>query len=314
MGYNSPPALNNSLKADCQAMMAVFKKYQPTIATNMINSVVRNAGITPKISAGPLVQLINTVITPQVHKWEGHYGDHPNDSGGPTCRGVILTTFANGFDEIYKSYGTPETKQAADAFNNKWKWKSNGKVTNMEYGKQILYLVNTDEQLASLWVYKFLVSKTARYPLAMMMFDPFLGFFFVECVWGTGSGVYLPKYANFDGLAKKYGWDGQNDSYPKLVEKLASEHKLAEFAAQAFQLRINHILRISMPGSKNNIFRKGWLNRLINKPGSDLMMMVRITELFLLNSKGSFKFSNAEKEYCANLAEQYKKFTIDIPD
>ena len=73
-------------------------------------------------------------------------------------------------------------------------------------------------------------------------------------------------------------------------------------------------MAISVPESKNSVFRKGWLRRLVNDNGSDLMMLVKINEMFNQNTKGIYTFSASESEYLARKAETYKSLTLTLPD
>lgn len=306
--YHTPPTSNPQLTAEITAMAKVFETHVDAMAYDMLSKALINSGVTsPKVGLTPLIQLINNIMIPSVHKWEGTWGDHPNDSGGPTCRGVILSAFTKMFDDIFISTGTPAAATAR-AFNSRHPtWK-----TDKELGKQVLYLVNINSKVAGLFVYKFLASKRARYPIAVMTQDPWLGFFFAECVWGTGPGVYGKNYSDFDGLASKYGWNGNVATWNTFLASLGDN--VAKFATEALLYRYNHIMRISKPESKNGIFRKGWLRRLMNSENSDLAMLVKYNEVFNLNSKSMFKFTPAEAAHLKRVAEIYKTINIELPD
>ena len=124
----------------------------------------------------------------------------------------------------------------------------------------------------------------------------------------NSMGVYGSKYANFDGVLKQYGWNG--NSFTKHICSLGD--KTPEVAVKMFQARLQHILRISSSG-KNTKFRNGWLNRLIKNKDSNLMMLVKFNELFNLNSKGHFQLTAKELEHLKRKGEIYKTLNIDIP-
>ena len=71
---------------------------------------------------------------------------------------------------------------------------------------------------------------------------------------------------------------------------------------------------ISRPESKNSVFRKGWLNRLVNdQKYSNIATLVKINELFNLNSRGEYQLSQEELQHLKVKAEIYKTLSIQIP-
>jgi hypothetical protein len=307
--YHTPPTIDPTLTSDINNMVKSFESSVDRIAFNLLSKALVNSGVTnPKVGLNPLIQLINTIIVPTTHKWEGTWVDHPNDSGGPTMRGVILNAFVSSFDDIFIATGVEPAATAARAFNSRYpKWKS-----DKELGKKVLYLVNNNTKVAGLFVYKFLASKAARYPIAVMTEDPWLGYFFAECVWGSGPAVYQKSRSDFDGLALKYGWNGNAATWNTFLAGLGDN--VAKFATDALVYRYNHIMRISQPESKNAIFRKGWLRRLLDGEDSKLGMLIKLNEIFNLNSKSMFKFTPSEAQHLSRVADIYKTINLSLPD
>lgn len=308
MSYTTPPTLDPTLQQELNSMVAVFAANHKAIAESILYKGTSSAGLaTAKISLPPLIQLIDTIIIPTTHKWEGGWSDHPSDSGGATMRGVILTTLVQLFDSIFIDTAIPAVATAAKSWNARHpNWKK-----DPELGKKVLYVLAGNANVGGLFIYKFLASGSNRYPIAIMSEDPFLGFFLSECCWGSGAGVYSSDRADFDGLAKKYGWDGSQAKWASFINGLGD--KTVEFATQAILYRYNHIMRISKPESKNNVFRKGWLNRLLNSVDSNIMMLVKINENFNLNLNNQYKLSPSELAHLKRKAEGYKQLNIELP-
>lgn len=306
MSYTTPPILEPSLQQELTQLTNLAAQDADLIAEKMFTAAIQAAGITPKVSLKSLTQLVNSIIVPTTHQWEGLWSDHPNDSGGATNRGIILSTFTSSFDYIFIQCGTPRVRAAAQNFNaRRGTWKTNSTI-----GKQALYVVGNNEKVAGLWIVKFLCDKSCRYPIAVMSEDAFLGFFLAECCWGSGPGCYQSN--GFDTLARQYGWNGNTADWPSFCVSLGS--RSPEFAAKLVEKRLQFILNISKPGSKNNVFRKGWLRRLANDTkNSNIAMLVKINEIFNLNSNGLFKLTQQELSHLNTKAESYKTFAINVP-
>lgn len=307
--YTTPPTLDPTLEQDLKSLANVIGSNAPAIAEKLLFKAVQESGVIPMVSLPPLIQLVNTLIIPQIQTWEGGWGDHPNDSGGPTMRGVISLTLASLYDSIFIYTGIPTVVTAAKAFSAKYPtWK-----TDQELLKRVLYILCGDDRVGGLFFHYFLASKTNRYPIAVMTIDPWLGFFFTECVWGSGAYTYGSASTDIDGVAKKYGWTGGDQV--KWISFIAGlGDKTAAFAVDSFVRRYEYIMAISVPENKNSVFRTGWLRRLINDNGSDLMMLVKINEMFNQNTKGIYTFSASEQDYLARKAETYKSLNLTLPD
>ena len=303
--WETPPTLDPGLAADAKAMAAVFSANVNAIPLAMHERAIKAAGVTPKVSLPALIDMINKLLIPTVQEHEGGWGDHPNDSGGPTMRGVILTTFVSSFDEIFTGTSVQAVNTAANNFNRKYPtWK-----TDKNLGKQVLYLVNEDKRVAGLFYHLFCASRVNRYPIAVMVEDPYLGFLFAEGVWGSGGGVF--ENARLNQMAQKFGWNGNASTWASHIHSLGD--RTAEMAMEVIRYRYDHLIRISRPGNKNSVFRKGWLNRLVNFPNSNLMHVVILTENFLLNKRNLFKFSPQEMAHMKRKADIYMTTKIELP-
>lgn len=304
--YDTPPTLDPGFKADLDYFVQVATPNVGAIAEKLMANAIVESGVVPRVSIAPLLKMIESIIEPVLQKFEGGWSDHPSDNGGATMRGIILTTFVSNFDYLFISSGIPAVKTAAQALNNKYPgWKQDASKS-----RQALYVVAGEAKIAALWIKKFFSDKNCRYPIAIMTEDPFLGYFFMECCWGTGPGVYQSN--GFDEIVRGYGWDGSKSTFASFVTSLGN--KTPELASKIIQRRLEFILEISAPGKSNSIFRKGWLNRLVNSPtNSNIALMVKINELFNLNSKGLFQLTPAELEHLKIKAEVYKTFSLVIP-
>ena len=305
--YDTPPTLDLGFKADLDYLVQVVNSNATAIAEKLLFNAVVEAGVTaPKVSIPPLVKMIESIIEPVLQKFEGGWSDHPSDSGGATMRGIILPTFTNNFDYLLISTAIPAVKTAAESLNRKYPgWK-----TDPSKSRQALYVVAGDAKVASIWIKKFFADKNCRYPIAVMTEDPFLGYFFMECCWGSGPGGY--NNSGFDAIFREYGWNGSVSQFVPFIASLGN--KTPELATKIVQRRLQFILDISAATKSNSIFRKGWLNRLINDPtNSNIALMVKINELFNLNSKGQFQLSRGELKHLKIKAEIYKTFSISVP-
>jgi len=308
MSYTTPPSLNSNLKQDIDALASVIKNNVPSLTQKLVERAISSAGIVsvPTISISPLTRLVENIIIPTTYYWEGTWSDHPNDPSGATMRGVILNTFWSTFDDILINTGISEVADVAINFNNRQStWKLDKQI-----GKQVLYGLLADPKIAGLWVYKFLSDKYCRFPLAIMTEDPFLGWFISEGVWSSGAGVFSD--GGFDEVARSFGWNGDVGQFPNWCISLRD--RTPEFAARLITRRVEYILNISKPESKNAAFRTGWLARVVNdQKYSNIATLVKINETFCLNSKGEYQLSPAELQHLKIKAEIYKTLSIQIP-
>lgn len=306
--YLTPPSVNPQLKAIVESLKATIVANYSNLVTNAVSKAFKRTSITPKISEASLIQLIEKLIIPTTHGHEGGWTDNPKDSGGATMRGVILSTFRGAFSEMFIESGIPAVVTAAKAFNTTYgAWKTDNSI-----GKQVLYTLCGDKKVAALWIYYFLCNGTSnsgnRTPIVVMSEDPWLGFILLEGLWASGPAFYDTDHAKIDDLAQQNGWNGNN--FTKYLCSLGD--KSCEFATKVFKARVTYQWNNSKPGRPNSWAREGWMNRLIRDKDSNLMMLVIINELFNLNTKGYFQFTQQEQEHLLRKSEIYKTFSIEL--
>jgi hypothetical protein len=309
--YKVPPQVSPQIKQATDILRNTIVANYNNIARAMIASAFKATGIKPKIGPDALIQLTEKYVIPVMQKAEGGWVDDPRDRGGPTMRGVILKTLRGTFDDLFINSNVTQVKQLAQTFNGLFNWKKDDAI-----GKQFLYTLCSESKIGALFIYKYMTTADARYPAVVMSEDPWLGFFFLESVWMTGSKVYKPFApkvggADFDGVLKSYGWNGNNSSFVKYIHSLGD--KTAEVAGKVLLARYNHFIKLSQPGMKDAVHRKGWLNRLLYDNNSNLKMIVNLNEMFNLNSKGYFKFTQQEQEHLKRKGSVYKTFKVEIP-
>jgi len=173
--------------------------------------------------------------------------------------------------------------------------------------------------VAQLFIWSFLCSSLNGYPIAVMAEDAWLGYIQFEMAWGGGPGKVFGGGANYDGVAQKeeFGYNRNKKGTQGWVKWLAEDlgpTKIPGFAMHCFFSHLSFFDRISRPGNKNNVFRKGWFNRLMNWPNSDLNMCIIVNELFNKNVSGMFEFDDKEKEFLTQKAKIYDTLVLYIPD
>ena len=285
MGYNTPPSIDPGFAAKCKYIASEIEKNYEKIVKSFVEGALRGAGITPKIRVSTLMQLAEGFLIPQVQKFEGGWGDHPNDSGGPTMRGVISSTFQGNYDRLFIN----ATKAAG-----------------------LGYISDKAKELKA--SYPNVASGDRR---GEHVKGALLGYIQFEMCWGGGPGSVFSNSAkaSYDGVAHKSFGRGKasgTDGWVSWIATLGSG-KVEQFAVACFASQIGFYDRISRPGNKNNIFRKGWFNRLVNWPTSDLKMCIIINEVFNKNVTGMFKFDEKETAFLGAKAKIYESMTINYP-
>jgi len=305
--YTTPPSVSPSLKSDLDSFVNVVNANAPAIQEKLLFKGIQNSGVTPKVSLPPLIQLVNKLLIPTVLRWEGTWADHPKDSGGATMRGVTLNTFKNSFDYLFINTEVPQVKTAAQALNKK---HTNWKNDNAK-AKQFLYTICSSELVMAIFFSGYLSNENLRYPIAVMAEDPFLGYFLANACWWTGGSVY--DTSHFDDTAKKMGWSGNESKWASWIQSLGN--KTPELTTKFLVSRCNRLLAItSDKGSPGPDFRKGFMNRMLNdEKDSDLMVLVKVNELFNLNAGNTFQLTPAELEHLKIKAEIYKTLSIEFP-
>jgi hypothetical protein len=316
----TPPSIDAKVSSAVVDARKVFEENADAIITKLIEDCVAKAfagtSNTPLINIEQVRKLVDTVLIPQMHYWEGSWSEHPTDKNGVSMRGVLLGVLTSTFDDLFIKTDIAPVKEAAIKLNDSLpKWK-----TDLTLGKQVLFTLNTSAKVAGLFIYKFLTSGAARYPFAIMTIDPWLGFFYASCCFSSGADSY--KKIGFDTAAKKYGLDPER--YPAQwcnshlgLNNPTDPNKGMNTPALGTSLigvRYQYIMDLTKDGSPSSEFRSSWLDRLFNNNKSDLAMLIIINELFNLNAKQLFTFNDNEKKYLNKLAAYYTKLNIQIPD
>ena len=320
MAYTTPPSIDPGFAAKCKAIADEIDKNYEKIVKSFVEGALKGAGITPKIRVSTLMQLAQGFLIPQVQKFEGGWGDHPSDSGGPTMRGVISSTFQGNFDLLFikatANAGLGHISDLAKALKAAYPNVAGGDVRGAHV-KGALYTFNTSHKVASLFIWSGLCNKGSGYPIAVMAEDAWLGYIQFEMCWGGGPGSVFgdSSKAYYDGVAHKSFGRTKAEGTDGWVSWIASlgPGKVEQFAVACFAAEIGFYDRISRPGNKNNVFRKGWFNRLINYPTSDLKMCVIINEVFNKNVTSMFQFDEKEIAFLGAKAKVYESMTINYP-
>jgi hypothetical protein len=311
MAYYPPPTSTPEFKNDVKKLRDAAAANYDIIASSLIEQAATKAGVTPTIRIDVVRQMFEKFVIGTTHVYEGGYSAHPNEGGGACMRGVTVNAFRMFYEYVFINSDVSTVKTAAKAVSAKYSgWK-----TDSQIAKQFLYELFSDTKVAALWIYVYAckpgdASKGFRSPIIAMAEDPWLGYLFFEGVWLVGGGLYGPKATNLDGIARQFGWNGNVDNWLQFINTLGD--KTPEFATKVFTARLNHLIRLSKPGAKQEAQREGWMNRMYRWPNSNLMMVVVLNELFNLNTKGYFQFDDAEKAHLNRKAEIYKTFKISI--
>jgi hypothetical protein len=314
-----PPTVAPAFANQCIEIRELVDKNYEKIVLAAIKQAVNQSGVTPRIRTNTLADLCEKFLIPQVQKFEGGWGDHPNDSGGPTMRGVITMTFQGYYRKLFIEWprlaGLGEIATKAEALAKNYPGIVAGS-TRGEHVKGALYHFNSSHKVASMFIWGGLCAANTGYPIVVMSADAWLGYIQFEMCWGGGPGsVFGAGKAQFDVVAKNsYGRDAMGvNGWAKWVCNTLDPAKVPEFASACFASQVGFYDRISRAGSKNNVFRKGWFNRLINSPTSDLKMAIIVNEVFNKNGKSLFKFDEAETAFLLQKAKIYESLTINYP-
>jgi len=320
MAYTTPPIIESGFAKRCKEIADELDKNYEKIVKSFVERSLKASGVEPAIRVSTLMKLAENFLIPQVHKSEGGWGDHPNDSGGPTMRGVISSTFQTNFNRLFieapKAAGLNSIAIKAQALKKDFPNVASG-ARGGEHVKGALYTFCSSPKVASLFIWGFLCSSNGGYPIVVMATDPWLGYIQFEMTWGGGPGAVFgnKNKAYYDGVANlQFGRGGMGSTgWANWVAKELGPDKAPEFAAACFASQVDFFDRISRPGNKNNVFRKGWFNRLINNSTSALKMCIIINEVFNKNSTGMFEFNEIEKEFLTKKAKIYESLTINYP-
>lgn len=315
--WRTPPAVNASINNGATTFMAVVKKNLVNLKAAMVNQSVAATKISSPYLGGTAVSnIIDKLIVGPTHGAEGGWGDHPNDSGGPTMRGVILVTFRGSFNNIFINTGVPEVVAAAKTFKQLGWYSGDKGSTGWELGKQVLYKVCGDADIASLFVFAFAVSSINKYPAAIMASEPFLGYLMHQGAWASGGG-YFNMY-KYNKAFAAIGYTGASDAQVAAVTKTSvvfdgtnlTQDKAFPVALAALGSHATWIL--GQQGTKNGVFVKGWLNRLVYNPSiSWTHNLAGFVEAF---ESGKIATNSTEQAFLAAKAKLYRQTIINFPN
>lgn len=310
--WKTPPNINPSSAAAARAFIAAVKPNIGRIKEALILNSFPTS-LKPYLSAKTVVNVIDKIVVGPTHEAEGGWADHPNDNGGPTMRGVILITFRGLFDKIF--INTKIVEQQARAFKSTG-WATGEKGSpGWELGKQVLYQVCGDADIASLFVFEFAASNTNRSPAAVMSTDPWLGFLMHQAAWASGGG-YFRQY-KYGPIFQKYGWNGTTNiaTFVKSIVQFDGRSLTADTSAnlvgEILGAHANWITANTKPGMRLEPFKKGWLNRLVYTPSISWTHSV-ISIVNAIDSK-SLTSIPAEQAYLDAKAKYYKQLLIEFP-
>ena len=302
--WKTPPSVSPTIQQGSRKFVSVVKANIDEIRQALIRTSLPS---NPYLSAKTVVNVIDKTIVDLTHKAEGGWGDHPNDNGGPTMRGVILITFRGMFDTIFISTGITAVANEAREFK-KLGWYSGGKGSSgWETGKQVLYQVCGDSDVASLFIYAFAASSSNRSPASIMSTDPWLGLLMHQAAWASGAGYW--KQYKYGDIFTKYGWKsgtnvaafvkGNSDKSGNIVGELLGQHA-------------NWITANTQPGMRLEPFRKGWLNRLVYTPS--ISWTHAIVGINSEIAKNSLTTDPKEQQYLKTKAAYYNQLVINFPN
>lgn len=313
----APPTANSSISSGVNNFLPIVNKNLKAIKDNLILKAIANASVqSPYLGPAAIGNIISKLIIGPTHTAEGGWAEVPNDSGGPTMRGVILTAFRGSFDDIFINTGIPEVATAARNFKSLG-WM-NGEIGSpgWELGRQVLYKVCSDASVASLWIYYFAAAKSNRYPAAIMSSEPYLGYLMHQGAWASGGG-YFTMY-NYDKEFKTIGYNASVS--PAAATRLAVNFDGKDLTAdnafpvalKALAAHSSWIIADTQPSRKDSIFRTGWLNRLVFDPSmSWTHNLVGFVEAF---ENHQIATTEAEQKFLLAKAKYYKQAVINFPN
>lgn len=315
VNWKTPPIIPSSINKQADSFMAVVKANLQAIKDALVSKAMTNSGVEkPYLGATAVGRIIDKLIIAPTHGAEGGWSDHPNDSGGPTMRGIILQTFRGSFDNIFINTGIPSVVNAANAFKATGWTKGGIGSPGWDLAKAALFKVCGDADIASLWIFSFAASKTNKYPAAIMASEPYLGYLMHQGAWASG-GDYFTMYG-YDKKFAAIGYDGKKSvaSVTRLAINFDGVNLLSDkafpVALQALTSHGDWIL--TQQNTKNSVFVKGWLNRLVYSPSiSWTHNIVGFTNAFEQNIIAT---NDIETKYLLAKAKMYKQLTLNFPN
>jgi len=307
--YTIPATRTKTIQDKVNAMADVFESNADTIIDGLVTGCFAYSGLSPvKLSKNNIIQLMNSTIIPQMQSWEAGWVDNPNDPNNPSMKGVSLRNFIAIFDSLFVDSGIPAvTSVSQDWFTNYPLWK-----LQPEFSRDLLALICGRPKLGSLFIYYFFCNSSARYPLAAMTEDPWLGFLLGQSVWSSDLQVFESTHSNFNQIAINYGWNGLIGNWIPFIASLGDS--TSQFALDCFLSKYNYIRKLSKPEGPNAQYRDSWTQKLVTSDRSDLMLLIKITEDFCLNAKRGYDLSAYEIDHLIKKASSYKQMELILPD
>ena len=316
--WKTPPAINASINSGATNFISVVKRNIKNLKTAMVNKSIAATKVkSPYLGGTAVSNIIDKLIVGPTHGAEGGWSDHPNDSGGPTMRGVILITFRDSFDQIFINTGVPEVVSAARSFKNLG-WMTGKKGSpGWELGKQVLFRVCGDADIASLFVFAFAVSGVNKYPSAVMSSEPYLGYLMHQGAWASGGG-YFSMY-KYNKAFATVGYTGNKGaSEVAVVTKAAVSFDGRNLTVdRAFPVALAALGRhatwiLGQQGTKNGVFVKGWLNRLVFNPSiSWTHNLAGFVQAF---ESGQIATNATEQAFLTAKAKLYRQTILNFPN
>lgn len=314
--YTTPPQITSNIKQGATDFLRVVKPKIPAIKAALVNKAFANTKVkSTYLSAATVSNIIDKLIIAPTHAAEGGWVDHPNDSGGPTMRGVILNTFRGTFDTIFINTGIQDVSSAAVKFKSLGWYTGNKGTAGWELGKQALFLICSDSDVASLWVHAFGSLSSNRYPSAVMATEPYLGYLMHQGAWASGGG-YWTLY-RYNTAFNSIGYNSST-SVASFVQTLVSFNEPGTLVKDdAYPLALKALVEhgnwiLTQKNTKNGVFVEGWLNRLVfNPPISWTHNVVNFVDAF---EKGLIATNEKEQKYLLAKAKLYKQTEIVFPN
>ena len=315
--WKTPPTVSGAVSNSTGNFVSIVKRNLKNIKSALVEKAIASTKVSnPYLGSVAVSNIIDKLIVGPTHGAEGGWGDHPNDSGGPTMRGVILITFRGTFDSIFIDTGIPEVVTAARSLKGLG-WTTGAKGSSgWELGKQVLFKVCGDADVASLFVFSFAVSGVNKYPAAIMASEPFLGYLMHQGAWASGGG-YFTMY-KYNKAFQSIGYKGTSSAEVAAVTKAAVSFDGTNLVAdKAFPVALaalgSHATWIlGQQGTKNGVFVKGWLNRLVYNPSiSWTHNLAGFVQAF---ESGQIATNKAEQAFLTAKAKLYKQTILNFPN
>jgi hypothetical protein len=313
MSYETPPTVSPEVTTAVSTLITAINTNYTVIADKLLTGCYTDSGLNvfaaattqaQEVSSIPqsiIASLIENQIIPMTQRHDSGWVNHPKDPRGAIMKGVTLYIFRNRFDNILVNTDIADVRTAVTAVDRLLpKWK-----TDDAQAHQYMYQLLSDQKAMALWVWNALTSANNRYPAAAIAIDPYLGYLLFEFTWTSGSIIY--EKAEFDALAKTYGWNGNLPGWIAFIASLRD--KSPQFTMDLLGKRALYVNTLIKNFPE---FEEGWMGRFINNPGSNLDYLVVINENFNLNKKSLYTYSDPLKQYLEKKAKIYETFKITI--